>query len=79
MLEAADLPNPRIFGPGDYGYPDAAALVARDPRNRILTQPSEWPVEFYRNACGDKLRVLFVGIDTELWPDLSHKRNVGAR
>lgn len=74
VLAAADLPNPRIFGPGDYGYPDTAALVARDPRNRILTQPSEWPVEFYRNACGDKLRVLFVGIDTELWPDLSHRR-----
>jgi len=73
VLQAADLPNPRIFGPGDYGYPDAAAIVARDPRNRILTQPSEWPVEFYRGACGDKMQALFVGIDTELWPDLSGK------
>ena len=74
VLEAADLPNPRIFGPGDYGYPDIAAVVARDPRNRILTQPSEWPVEFYRAACGDKLRAMFVGIDTDLWPDLSDRR-----
>ena len=74
VLQAADLPNPRIFGPGDYGYPDEAALVARDPRNRILTQPSEWPVEFYRDACGDKLRVMFVGIDTERWQDLSNNR-----
>jgi hypothetical protein len=74
VLDAADLPNPRLFGPGDYGYPDAAAIVARDPRNRILTQPSEWPVEFYREACGDKLRVMFVGIDTEAWPDLSGHR-----
>jgi glycosyltransferase involved in cell wall biosynthesis len=71
VLKAADVPNPRLFGPGDYGYPDTAALVARDPRNRILTQPSEWPVEFYRGACGDKVRPMFVGIDTELWPDLS--------
>lgn len=74
VLQAADLPNPRIFGPGDYGYPDEAALVARDPRNRILTQPSEWPVEFYRDACGDKAQPLFVGIDTEGWPDLSAAR-----
>jgi hypothetical protein len=71
VLRAADLPNPRIFGPGDYGYPDEATMVARDPRNRILTQPSEWPVEFYRNACGDKLRAMFVGIDTDYWQDLS--------
>ncbi len=71
VLAAADLPNPRLFGPGDYGYPDTAAEVAADPRNRILTQPSEWPVEYYRAACGAKLRVLFVGIDTEAWPDLS--------
>ena len=74
VLQAADLPNPRIFGPGDYGYPDEAALVARDPRNRILTQPSDWPVAFYRDACGDKVRPLFVGIDTERWPDLSAAR-----
>lgn len=74
VLAAADLPNPRLFGPGDYGYPDTAAVVAQDPRNRILTQPSEWPVEFYRDACGDKVRALFVGIDTELWPDLSNRR-----
>ena len=71
VLHAANLPNPRIFGPGDYGYPDTAAAVARDPRNRILTQPSAWPVEFYRAACGDKVQPLFVGIDTERWPDLS--------
>ena len=74
VLKAADVPNPRLFGPGDYGYPDTAAVVARDPRNRILTQPSEWPVEFYRGACGDKVRAMFVGIDTELWPDLSEQR-----
>ena len=73
VLRSADVPNPRIFGPGDYGYPDTAAVVARDPRNRILTQPSAWPVEFYRDACGNKLRAMFVGIDTDLWPDLSDR------
>jgi glycosyltransferase involved in cell wall biosynthesis len=74
VLQAADVPNPRLFGPGDYGYPDTAALVARDPRNRILTQPSEWPVALYRGACGDKAQAMFVGIDTEFWPDLSQRR-----
>ena len=73
VLAAADLPNPRLFGPGDYGYPDMAAVVALDPRNRILTQPSDWPVEFYRGSCGDKVRAMFVGIDTDLWPDLSNR------
>jgi hypothetical protein len=74
VLDAADVPNPRLFGPGDYGYPDAAAVVTKDPRNRILTQPSDWPVAFYRESCGDKLRVMFVGIDTDLWADLAHMR-----
>jgi hypothetical protein len=71
VLTAADVPNPRVFGPGDWGYPDVA--VAKDPRNRILTQPSEWPVAFYRASCGDRLRVMFVGIDTDAWPDLSNR------
>jgi glycosyltransferase involved in cell wall biosynthesis len=74
VLDGVPSPNPRLFGPGDFGYPDRAAEVARDPRIRILTQPSEWPVEYYRAACGDKLRVMFVGIDTDRWPDFSSNR-----
>ena len=63
------LPNPVIFGPGDYGLPDRARSVANDPRFRKLIQPSEWAVDFYRPSCGDKMMALPVGIDTDRWYD----------
>jgi hypothetical protein len=61
------LPNPRIFGPGDFGPPSGVEAVAKDERFKILTHPSEWFVELYRPYCGDKLAVMFVGIDTGHW------------
>jgi hypothetical protein len=73
VLGKVALPNPRIFGPGDYGYPDEAARVASDPRMRVLIQPSDWAVEYYRPWCGDKLLAWPVGIDTEAWPDASRE------
>jgi hypothetical protein len=67
VLEAvAGLPNPRVFGPGDFGLPPESATVAADARNRILSQPSEWFAELYRPYCGEKTRPWFVGIDTNL-------------
>lgn len=71
VLDKVDLPNPRIFGPGDFGYPDSAAAVANDPRNRILTLPSDWITEYYRPYCGEKVVSWPVGIDVAAWPDLS--------
>lgn len=78
VLRAVDsLPNPRIFGPGDYGAPDVAADVARDPRMRLLIQPSDWFRDYYRPSCGDKVVTWFAGIDTRRWRDLSgHPKSV---
>lgn len=71
VMAKVDLPNPRIFGPGDFGTPPAAAEVAADPRYRILIQPSEWFCDLYRPYCGDKLLAWPVGIDADAWPDAS--------
>jgi hypothetical protein len=71
VLERVDLPNPIIFGPGDYGSGEAAVKLAGDPKVKILTQPGAWAVEFNRQWVGDKGAVYFAGIDTDSWPDLS--------
>lgn len=68
VLPATDaLPNPRIFGPGDFGQPPQSAQVAADPRMKLLIQPSLWYADYFRPYCGDKLLVWFAGIDTGLW------------
>lgn len=71
VLQRVSLPNPRIFGPGDFGYPDSAVAVAKDMRNRILIQPSDWITDYYKPYCGDKLLTWPVGIDLTAWPNLS--------
>jgi len=74
VLSKVTLPNPVIFGPGDYGLPDNAALLAQDPRIRRLIQPCEWAANLYRPSCGDKMLVWPVGIDTDRWPDAAKER-----
>jgi hypothetical protein len=69
--KTVELRNPRIFGPGDFGYPDSANAVANDARNRILTLSCDWITEYYRPYCGEKVMSWPVGIDVTAWPDLS--------
>lgn len=77
ILSKLSLPNPLIFGPGDYGFPDAAASFAREPRVRRLIQPSEWAADLYRPYCGDKMLVWPVGIDTDTWADATaHPKSI---
>ena len=71
VLDAVDLPNPAIFGPGDFGTPAAASTVAADPRMRLLIQPSDWFRDYYRASCGDKMVTWFAGIDLARWDDVS--------
>jgi hypothetical protein len=70
VLDKVRLPNPVIFGPGDYGLPDAAAVLVRDPRIRRLIQPCDWAADLYRRECGSKMMVWPVGIDTDAWEDM---------
>jgi hypothetical protein len=74
VLSRVELPNPVIFGPGDYGLPDRASSVAGNPRFRKLIQPCEWAVELYRSSCGDKMMAWPVGIDTDRWRDSARQR-----
>lgn len=71
VLDAVRLPNPVVFGPGDFGTPAASVAVARDPRMKVLIQPSDWFRDYYRPTCGDKVVTWFAGIDTKLWQDRS--------
>lgn len=70
-----DLPNPMIFGPGDPGYPDAAANIAQKSSTRFIIQPSDWFVEYYRPYCGDKMLRCPVGIDVENLSDYADAPN----
>lgn len=67
VLEAVRLPNPTIFGPGDYGAPPEAPAVAAAPNMRFMIQPSDWFRDYYKPTCGDKVVTWFAGIDTQVW------------
>lgn len=67
VLSAVRLPNPVIFGPGDFGTPAAAVAVAAEDRMRLLIQPSDWFRDYYRPSCGDKVVTWFAGIDLDRW------------
>lgn len=71
VIDRVRLPNPYVFGPGDYGADDRARRVGADPNARILTQPCQWAVEYNRQWVGDKGAVYFAGIDIDAWPDMT--------
>lgn len=71
VLQAVSLPNPTIFGPGDFGAPKEAMGVATQTRMRLLIQPSDWFRDYYRPFCGEKVVTWFAGIDTDRWADWS--------
>jgi hypothetical protein len=72
VLGKVRLPNPVIFGPGDFGDPPTSRAVAADDRFRRLIQPCEWFADLYRPFCGDKMMVWFAGVDLHDWPDASN-------
>jgi hypothetical protein len=59
--------NPVIFGHGDLGLPEAAAVIAAREQMRLLIQPCDWACAFNRPYCGDKLRAFPVGVDSAQW------------
>ena len=71
VLETVALPNPVVFGPGDFGLPEPSRALADEARIRFLIQPSTWFAEYYRPFVGDKIATCFAPIDTRRWPDLS--------
>ncbi|MFK4057091.1 glycosyltransferase [Brevundimonas sp. NPDC046655] len=73
VVAKVDLPNPVIFGPGDYGLCEEAARVAGQSRFKLLIQPSQWAIDFNQPWVGPKSALWFAGIDTAAWPDLSSR------
>ena len=71
VLDAVDLPNPVVFGPGDFGTPEAAVKVAANPKMKLLIQPSDWFRDYYRPSCGNKVVTWFAGLDCETFTDTS--------
>ncbi|MFT3731432.1 MAG: glycosyltransferase [Hyphomicrobium sp.] len=74
VLENVRLPNPIIFGPGDYGYPDEVVSRIKGLDIRKLIQPSDWAAGLYypdQWGCRTRMMVWPVGIDTEAYPDIS--------
>ncbi len=77
VISHVDLPNPIIFGPGDPGYPDAAADFAKRENVRRIIQPSDWFVDYYRPYCGDVMMCCPVGIDVDTLPDgANHPKSI---
>jgi hypothetical protein len=65
------LPNPAMFGPGFVPTPDRAVEMVAQCNLEVVTLPSEWACKIWRPALGPRVHPMFVGIDTDAWPDLS--------
>ena len=77
VYDKVRLPNPAMFGPGEVPLPENAPAIAAACNLKIVTQPSEWYCEIWREALGDRVRPMFVGIDTAQWPDQSaHAKDI---
>jgi hypothetical protein len=70
-LGAVNLPNPVVFGPGDFGSPGEAVAVAAKDRIKFLIRASEWLRQMYLSSCGEKAVVWYSPIDTDRWADCS--------
>lgn len=71
VLDKVQLPNPAIFGPGDYGLPDELDLTRTRPNVQRYIQPCRWATSLYDATLGDKTMVWPVGIDTDKYVDQS--------
>lgn len=71
VFDRVQLPNPAVFGPGFVPGPDDIENIIARNNLRIITLPSEWPCKIWRPKLGDRIQPLFVGIDTDDWPDRS--------
>lgn len=72
VIDKVQLPNPTIFGPGDYGSPEDSVKLRELDRFRFFIQPSQWYVDYFAPYSGkEKTVVWFVGLDVKEFPDVS--------
>ncbi|MFS4583401.1 glycosyltransferase [Phaeobacter sp. C3_T13_0] len=65
------LRNPALYGPGRVPDPDDLEVLQRQLNLRILTYPSTWPIQLNPVEIRRQFAPMFVGIDTDAWPDMS--------
>ncbi len=69
VFDAVPLRNPVIFGHGDIGDPDVAALRAADERIKLIIQPCDWARDYLAASVpAEKLRVWAAGVDVDACP-----------
>lgn len=74
VIDKVQLPNPTIFGPGDYGSPQESVKLAAQDRFRFFIQPCQWYVDYFAPYSGKEKTVVWpVGIDVKSIPDLSRE------
>ncbi len=72
VFDKVVLRNPAVFGPGYVPPPAEIEDVMQRCNIRVVTLPSEWPCTIWRPVLDDAVQPMFVSIDTDTWPDLSH-------
>ncbi len=65
------LPNPAFAFHADFGYPDEVETVTAGVDVKLFALGCDWSSKLYEAHLGDRIRSLFIAIDTEAWPDLS--------
>lgn len=74
VIDKVQLPNPSVFGPGDYGSPQDSTKLRDQDRFHFFIQPSQWYVDYFAPYSGkDKTVVWFVGLDVDAFPDMSNE------
>lgn len=75
VLDAWDLPNPTILGPGLFDHPGQAPHLMEDRRFRRYIVRSRWMLDMFQPYYGDKCFIWYAGTDLSRWPDVrSHAK-----
>ncbi|AUR05671.1 hypothetical protein PhaeoP72_03752 (plasmid) [Phaeobacter inhibens] len=65
------LQNPAIYGPGRVPDPTELAAIRSQLDLKVVTYPSTWPIQLNPIETRAQFAPMFVGIDTDAWPDMS--------
>lgn len=67
------LPNPAFIFHAEFGLPGTVLQTVGGVNARMFSLGCQWACDLYRSELGGDIRPLFVGIDTNQWPDLSRQ------
>ncbi|APG48924.1 glycosyltransferase [Phaeobacter porticola] len=70
-LARFELRNPAIYGPGRVPDPKDLTRLRSKLNLQVLTYPSAWPIQLNPIETRAQFSPMFVGIDTDAWPDMS--------